>query len=115
MKIKSSIGKNVTEAVRNCREVLVQETVNLLKQIGAEQGDDVLLKRMLILFQTKPDGTSETIVCNRIAYAGREGSTPYYIVSMGKDEEVPYRSDMFLSLTNLEAIYNEVRRVVREY
>ena len=115
MKIKSSIGKNVSTALHNCREVLVTETIGLLKQIGAEQGDDVLLKRMLILFQTKPDGTSETIVCNRIAYVERNGSTPYYIVSMGKDEDVPYRSDLFLSLTNLQAIYEEVRRVVREY
>ena len=115
MKIKPSVNKNVTEAVKNCREVLVTETINLLKQMGAEQGDDVLLKRMLILFQTKPDGTSETVVCNRIAYAGREGSTPYYIVSMGRDEDVPYRSDIMLSLTNLQAVYEEVRRVVREY
>ena len=115
MKIKPTIGKNVSTAVQNCREVLVTETVNLLKQIGAEQGDDVLLKRMLILFQTKPDGTSETVLCNRIAYAGREGSTPYYIISMGKDEDVPPRSDLFLSLSNLQAIYEEVRRVVREY
>ena len=102
-------------AVQNCHEVLVAETINLLKTIGAERGQEVLLKKMLILFQTKPDGTSETIVCNRIAYAGREGSQPYYIVSMGKDEDVPYRSDLMLSLTNLQAIYEEVRRVVREY
>jgi hypothetical protein len=115
MKIKSSIGKNVSAAVANCREVLVTETINLLKQIGAEQGDDVLLKRMLILFQTKPDGASETIVCNRIAYADGRNGTPYYIISMGKDEDVPYRSDLFLSLSNLQAIYDEVRRVVREY
>ena len=115
MKIKPSIGKNVSVAVQNCHEVLVAETINLLKTIGAEQGQEVLLKRMLILFQAKPDGTSETIVCNRIAYAGREGSQPYYIVSMGKDEDVPYRSDLMLSLTNLQAIYEEVRRVVREY
>lgn len=115
MKIKSSIGKNVSTAVQNCREVLVTETINLLKTMGVEPGQDVLLNRMLILFQTKPDGTSETIVCDRIAYAGREGSTPYYIVSMGKDEYAPYRSDLFLSLTNLQVIYEEVRRVVREY
>ena len=31
MKIKSSVGKNVSTAVQNCREVLVTETVNLLK------------------------------------------------------------------------------------
>ncbi len=115
MKIKSSVGKNVSTAVQNCREVLVTETVNLLKQIGAERDDDVLLKSMLIMFQIKPDGTSETIVCDRIAYAGREGSTPYYIVSMGKDEKVRPVSSLFISLSNLQTVYEEVRRVVREY
>ena len=115
MKIKSSIGKNVSMAVGNCREVLVTETISLLKQIRAEPGQDVLFKRMLILHQTKPDGTSETVVCDRIAYAGRDGSTPYYIVSMGSDEYVPPRSDMFLSLDGLQAVYGELRRVVREY
>ncbi len=115
MKIKPSVNKNVTEAVKNCRDVLVNETIGLLKQMRAEPGQDVLLKRMLILFQTKPDGASETIVCNRIAYADGRNGTPYYIISMGKDEDVPYRSDLFLSLSNLQAIYDEVRRVVREY
>lgn len=115
MKIKTSIGKNVSAAVANCREVLVTETVSLLKQIGAEPGQDVLLKRMLILYQAKPDGTRETVVCDRIAYAGREGSMPYYIISMGSDEYVSPRSDMLLSLDGLQAVYGEVRRVVREY
>ena len=41
--------------------------------------------------------------------------TLYYIVSMGSDEYVPPRSDMFLSLDGLQAVYGEVRRVVREY
>ena len=113
MNIKSSIGKKVSEAVTNCHKVLVEETINLLKQIGAEQGDDVLLKRMLILFQSKPDGTSETIVCNRISYAGRKNS-PYYIISMGNDEDAKSVSDFYLSLSNLQIIYEEVRRVVRE-
>ena len=115
MKIKTSIGKNVSAAVANCREVLVTETVSLLKQIGAEPGQDVLFKRMLILFQTKPDGTSETVVCDRMAYAKGASGTLYYIVSMGSDEYVPPRSDMFLSLDGLQAVYGEVRRVVREY
>lgn len=114
MKIKSSIGKNVSTAVQNCREVLVTETINLLKQMGAEQGQDVLFRRMLFLYQAKGN-TTETIICDRIAYAGREGSQPYYIVSMGKDEYVTPRSDLFLSLSNLQTIYDEVRRVVREY
>lgn len=114
MKIKTSIGKNVSAAVANCREVLVNETIGLLKQMRAEPGQDVLFKKALFLYQHK-DNTTETVVCDRIAYAGREGSESYYIVSMGSDEYVPPRSDMFLSLDSLQAVYGEVRRVVREY
>ena len=114
MKIKPSVNKNVTAALKNCREVLVSETIGLLKQIGAEQGQDVVFKKMLFLYQHKGN-TTETVICDRIAYAGREGSTPYYIVSMGNDEYVAPVSDMFLSLSSLQTIYDEVRRVVREY
>lgn len=114
MKIKPSVNKNVTEAVKNCREVLVNETIGLLKQMRAEPGQDVTLGKALFLYQHK-DNTTETVVCDRIAYAWREGSQPYYIVSMGKDEYVAPASDLFLSLSNLQTIYDEVKRVVREY
>lgn len=114
MKIKPSVNKNVTEAVKNCREVLVNETIGLLKQLRAEPGQDVLFKKALFLYQHK-DNTTETVVCDRIAYAGREGSESYYIVSMGSDEYVPPKSDMFLTIDSLRTIYEEVRCVVREY
>ena len=98
MKIKPSVNKNVTAAVQNCREVLVNETIGLLKQMRAEQGQDVLLGKALFLYQHKGN-TTETVVCDRI----------------GSDEYVPPRSDMFLTIDSLRTIYEEVRRVVREY
>lgn len=110
MKIKSSIGKNVNIAVQNCREVLVQETISLLKQIGAEGSQDVLLKKSMFLYQRK-DNTTETVVCDRIAYGGRPGM-PFYIVSMNGEM---CRSSLFLSLDSLQAVYEAVRKVAREY
>lgn len=110
MKIKSSIGKNVSVAVGNCREVVVQQTIELLKTIGADEGQDVLLGQILFLYQRKGN-TTETVVCDRIAYSnGRQGSS-YYIVSM--DGEM-CRSDLFLSIDSLLAVYEAVRKVVRE-
>jgi hypothetical protein len=110
MKIKSSIGKNVSVAVSNCREVLVQETINLLKSIGAEEGQDVLLGQMLFLYQRKGN-TTETVVCDRIVYSeGRDGSS-FYIVSM--DGEM-CRSSVFLTVDSMLAIYEAVRNVVRK-
>lgn len=114
MKIKPSVNKNVTEAVKNCREVLVSETIGLLKQIGAEQGQDVLFRRALFLYQHKGN-TSETIVCDRISYVENRSGNGYYMVSMGKDEYVAPVSDMFMTIDSLRAVYEEVRRVVREY
>ena len=110
MKIKPSVNKNVSTAVSNCREVLVTETIGLLKLIGAEEGQDVILKDILFLYQRKGN-TTETVVCDRIASSnGRQGSS-YYIVSM--DGEM-CRSDLFLSIDSLLAIYEAVRKVVRE-
>ena len=98
----------------NSVDTKANETSGLLKQMRAEPGQDVLFKKALFLYQHK-DNTTETVVCDRIAYAGREGSESYYIVSMGSDEYVPPRSDMFLTLDSLRIVYEEVRRVVREY
>lgn len=109
MKIKPSVNRNVVAAVRNCREVLVEETLNLLKSIGAGVGDTVLFREALFLHEHK-GYISETVVCDRI--------TPgdgYYIVSMDESVYVPMRSDTFLTIDSLQRIYNEVRKVVRNH
>ena len=113
MKIKSSIGKNVSTAVQNCREVLVTETIGLLKTMGVEPGQDVFFGRTLFLFQTK-DNLSETILVNHIAYSDGRNGNRFYIVAFG-DAERFCKSDVMLSVSNLQAIYEEVRKVVREY
>lgn len=97
-------------AVSNCREVLVQETINLLKLIGAEEGQDVLLGQMLFLYQRKGNVT-ETVVCDRIAYGGDKCASRFYFVSMNG---VMCRSSVFFSIDSLLAIYEAVRKVVRE-
>ena len=108
MKIKASIGKNVSVAVSNCREVVVKETINLLKSIDAEEGQDVLLGQMLFLFQRKGN-TTQTVVCDRIVYSSAHS---FYIVSMNGEM---CRSSVFLTIDSLLAIYETVRKVVREY
>ena len=113
MKIKSSVNKNVSVAVQNCREVLVTETIGLLKQIGVEPGQDVFFGRTLFLFQTK-DNMSETILVNSISYADGRNGMLYYMVAFGSGERF-CKSDIMLSVSNLQTVYEEVRRVVREY
>ena len=110
MKIKKSVGKNVCVAVSNCREVIIRETINMLKQIGAEDGDDVVFGQTLFLHRSNGN-TMETTVCDRISYSDRRGGHPFYIVSMDGDMCL---SSIFLSIDNLLAIYKAVRKVVRE-
>ena len=98
-------------AVSNCREVVVQETVNLLKQIGAEEGQDVLLGQMLFLYQRKGN-TTETVVCDRIVYGSDKCASRFYFVST--DDNKMCQSSIFLSIDSLLAIYEAVRKVVRE-
>ena len=97
-------------AVANCREVLVKQTIELLKAIGAEPGQDVLLGQILFLYQRKGN-TTETVVCDRIGYMDGRGGSPFYIVSMNGEM---CRSSVFLTIDSLLAIYEAVRKVVRE-
>lgn len=107
MKINSKINKRVNESVAECRRVITEATIELLKSIGAENGQDAYLGKTLFLFQNKGN-TTETIICDMIAYEDR-CSNPYLIVRHGDT----YHSSLFLSIDNLLVIYDSVRAVVR--
>lgn len=107
MKINPKINKRVNESVAECRKVLVNATIELLKSIGAERGGDVSLGEMLFMFQSKGN-TTETIICDMIAYEDR-CSNPYLIVSQGDS----CHSSCFLSIDSLLVIFDAVKAVVR--
>ena len=107
MKINSKINKRVNESVAECRRVITEATIELLKSIGAEDGQETSFENTLILFQSKGN-TTETIVCNMITY-NEICSNPYLIVRQGDS----YHSSYFLSIGSLFAIYDSVRAVVR--
>ena len=112
MKINTKINTRVNESVAECRKVLVDATIELLKSIGAETGQDVVFKKMLFLFQHK-ENTTETIVCDRIMICHEKSAHQYYFVSLD-DNKACQTSDM-LSLSTLQIIYEEVRNLVRNY
>ena len=111
MKIKPAINKRVNNAVADCRQTLVDATVELLKSSGTEVTQDVIFTKTLYLYEHKGN-TTETVVVDRIFINSSREDHPYYLVSLGNDN---IQSSLFLSLTNLQIIYNEVRKVVREY
>lgn len=107
MKINPKINKRVNESVAECRKVLVDAIIELLKSIGAERGEEVSLGKMLFMFQSKGN-TTETIICDMIAYEDR-CSNPYLIVSQGDS----CHSSSFLSIDSLLLIFDAVKAVVR--
>ena len=109
MKINPKINKRVNESVADCRKVLTEATIELLKKI-AEPNQDVVFNRILILYQSNGNVTN-TVLADRIAFEDKT-SQPFYLVYM--DDE-PTSSSNFLSLSNMQIIYDEVRRVIREY
>ena len=109
MKINPKINKRVNESVADCRKVLTEATIELLKKI-AEPNQVVVFNRILILYPSNGNVTA-TVLADRIVFEDKT-SQPFYLVYMD-DESTS--SSYFLSLSNMQIIYDEVRRVIREY
>ena len=109
MKINSKINKRVNESVAECRKVITEATIELLKKIGAEVGQDVVFRHTLILHNFKNE-TSETILADRIAYMDSQNGSQFYVTQF--DDEY-WGSSCFLSIDNMLRIYDEVRSLVR--
>jgi len=109
MKINSKINKRVNESVAECRKVITEATIELMKKTGADIGEDVPFGKVMIFFQMK-NGLSETIVCNSILYSESEGNDSFFILYMGGK---PQMNSNMLSLSNLQYVYNEIVKLVR--
>lgn len=108
MKINSKINKRVNESVAECRRVITEATIELLKKI-AEPAQDVAFDNILIMHQRYNSKTTETFLASRIAYMDGRGGDGFYIFRIGER----CGSSLFLSLDNLMLIYNEVKKVVK--
>ena len=109
MKINSKINKRVNESVAECRRVITDATIELLKKTGAAIGEDVPFGKVLIFFQMR-NGQSETIVCDSILYSESEGNDSFFILYFG---DKPAKNSAMLSLSNLQYVYNEIVKLVR--
>ena len=111
MRINPKINKRVNESVAECRKVLIDATIDLLKQIDANRGEDVLFGKILIFFQMNKN-VSETITCDRIAYCESNNDNNFFLLYLN---DKPQKNSYMISLSNLQYIYNEVRRLVRKH
>lgn len=110
MKIKTKTNKRVNNAVAECRKAITESTIELLKQLGAEVGQDVVFRHTLILHNFKNE-TSETILADRIAYMDSQKDGSQFYVTQFNDEY--WGSSCFLSIDNMLRIYDEVKCLVR--
>ncbi len=111
MKINPKYNKQVNDSVAECRRTIVNAIIELMKLIGANSGDIVGFGRILFLYQTK-DNVSETILADRIIWCTGLNNTTYLLTSLDENFAT---TDCQLSLSNLQAIYEEVHRIVRNY
>lgn len=110
MKINPKITEKVDESVAECRKVLVDSTIELLRLIGKNGYEEVVFDKILFLFQAR-NNISETILADRIEY-NMARNVDYYFVTMGSKMT---HSSNELSLSNLQIIYEEVRKIVRKH
>lgn len=108
MKIKTKTNKRVNNAVAECRNAITESTIELLKQLGAEVGQDVVFRHTLILHNFKYE-TSETILADRIAYMDSRNGSQFYVTQFNDEY---WGSSCFLSIDNMLRIYDEVKRLV---
>ena len=111
MKINSKINKQVNEAVFKCRISIIEATIQLLKQIGTGHEQDVMLDHPLVLFQREKNGTMRTLILESVSYCETDSYFPYLVLSF----DGIYHTSYHMSLTSLQTIYEEVRKVVRKY
>ena len=108
MKNYSKINKRVNDSMANCRKVLTESTIELLKMLGTENEQDVEFDHILFMHSSKGN-VNETTLVDRIAYCDVR-ATPFYMVSCGQKF---YESSSFLSIDKMFAIFEEVKRLVR--
>lgn len=110
MKNYSKINKRVNDSMANCRKVLTESTIELLKMLGTESEQDVDFGHILFMHSSKGN-VNETTLVDRIAYCdeGREDN-PFYLVYFG---DRCCQSSFFLSIDKMFAIFEEVKRLVR--
>lgn len=108
MKINPRINKQVNESVAECRQCIVNATIELLKKLGATHGQTVALRKVLFVHQFKY-GRSETRPADTIWYFDNNGRR--FCTCFGDDY---YASSDVLTIDNLLLVYNEVKRLVRE-
>lgn len=112
MKINPKHNRKVNEEAKIFRSILIGQTIELMKLIGCEPNSDFTFKRTLIMYQRERNGLMRTVLADKVAYDENKGGNPFLMV---ESEDGWFMSSCFMSLSNLQIIYEEVYKQVRKY
>lgn len=114
MKIKKSITKNVKDALDECKRTLTWAILELCKEIGGENNNEVNLQSPIVLAIAKAGNRKgsmliESNFVNRIFYGPMDRMGGRFILCYDDDG---IASSYDLSIMDLQIIYNELKKTV---
>lgn len=110
MKINPKHNKIVGDAAYKLRNALEEQTIELLKLIGAETFEEVVFDKSIIMLQQRKNGLTETIIADRISYNDK-GVVPYYVLELAGQYSFSYD----LSISSMQRVYDEVYKIARNH
>ena len=111
MKISKELTQKVNDGVAALRKDILSATIALLKKMGHEPGEDVMLPKILIMHHENANGLTQTILADRIGFCESDTKSPYYVLMMGEDNFTA--ADLNLSISNMQSVYDIVLKMAR--
>lgn len=90
--------------IEDIKKNIVEETINLLKSVGYEEGNCFEFAYTRILHKTNDKGLINTILADKISFVETDVFEPFYMVSHGDNNASSHE----LTIDNLIAIYYAV-------
>jgi hypothetical protein len=109
MKISAKHKKRVNDAIKNLRETLITETIELMKSLGAEPSQPVVFDKTIVMHTETAKGIQTTIF-DRVSY--NRGIAPFLLV---ENDGESYQTSTFMSTANLERLYKEVYALAKTH
>lgn len=111
MKISKELTQKVNDGIAALRKDILSATIALLKKMGHESGEDVMLPKIIIMHDTASNGLTQTILADRIGFCESDSKSPFYVLMMGEDNFTA--SDLNLSISNMQVVYEIVLKMAR--
>lgn len=115
MRIKKSLTNKVKVSLQDCRKQLILAIIELCKQIDKNESGTIAFLQPFVLSNVKMDKRSimfnvEHMVVTHIIYGPTDRMDQSFILEC---DETGMTSSIWLSIGDLEIVYNQIVKVVR--